>query len=166
VTLILVAFSMGASFCHVLELPAKLQWSGQLYVAVQNEPPGLYIMFGTVGAVIEIAAILAAASLAYLVRRRQPAFRLSLVGAALLVVALISWAALIAPANSVMSLWTPETVPPDWTQWRDRWEFTHAADFVLKLAGFGALLASVLVETPDEDATSTAENQPRSMASA
>jgi hypothetical protein len=48
-TLVLVALSMGASYCHVLELPAKMQWDGPLYVQVQNEPPGLYIMFGLVG---------------------------------------------------------------------------------------------------------------------
>lgn len=50
-------------------------------------------------------------------------------------------------ANSVMSAWTPTAVPPDWTCWRDRWEYAHTASFVLKLAGFGALLASVLIET-------------------
>jgi hypothetical protein len=146
-TLILVALSMAASFCHALELPAKMQWDGPLYVAVQNESPGLYIMFGTVGAVIDVGSILAAAGLAYLARGRRPAFRLSLVGAGLLVVALISWVVFIAPANSVMSAWTPDTVPPDWTYWRNRWEYTHAANFVLKILGFGALLASVLAET-------------------
>jgi hypothetical protein len=155
-TLILVALSLGASFGHTLELPAKLQWDGPLYVAVQNEAPGLYVMFGTVGAVIEVGAILAAASLAYLVRARQPAFRLSLVGAGLLLLALISWAVFIAPANSVMSAWTPDTVPADWTYWRNRWEYSHAVNFVLKVAGFGALLASVLAETtPSAASTDT-----------
>jgi hypothetical protein len=148
-TLVLVALSVGASYCHALELPAKMQWAGPLYVQVQNEPPGLYIMFGLVGAAVEILAILAAGALAYLVRGRRPAFSLTLVGAGLLVMALIAWVLLIAPANAVMSGWTPQTVPPDWIQWRDRWEYTHAANFVLKLVGFCALVASVVVETPD-----------------
>jgi hypothetical protein len=122
-------------------------------------------MFGTVGAVIEVGAILVAAGLAYLVRGRQPAYRLSLVGAGLLLLALISWAVFIAPANSVMGAWTPETVPPDWTSWRNRWEYTHAANFVLKLAGFGALLASVLAETT-HSAASTATPGARDYATA
>jgi hypothetical protein len=147
--LILVALSMGATFAHVLELPAKLQWDAPLYVAVQNEPPGLYLGFGTAGAVIEVAAILAAAGLTVLVRDRRPVFRLALVGTVCLALALISWWALIAPANAVMGAWTPQTVPPDWTRWRNQWEFTHAANFFLKLVGFGLLVSSVLAETPE-----------------
>lgn len=147
-TLVLVALSMGASFSHVLEMPAKLRWAGPLYVAVQNEPPGLYQAFGTIGAVIEVAALVATLGLACLAWGRQLAGRLSVVGAGLLVIALICWVVLIAPANSVMAAWTPETVPPDWTRWRDRWELTHAVGFGLKLASFSILLASVVIETP------------------
>lgn len=152
--LLLAALSMGMSFCHALELPAKMQWDGPLYVAVQNEPPGLYVMFGTVGAVVEVGSVIAAAGLSYLARRRKPAFRLSLVGAGLLLLALISWALFVAPMNAVMSDWTPSTVPADWTRWRDQWELAHAANFVLKLAAFSALIASVLAETASERVSS------------
>jgi hypothetical protein len=148
-TLVLVALSMGASFAHVLELPAKMQWDGPLYVAVQNEPPGLAFGFGTVGAVIEVAAIGAAAGMSVLTRDRRQVVALAVAGTACLALALVAWFGLIAPANAVMSAWTPQTVPADWTRWRDQWEFTHAANFVLKLAGFGLLVASVLVETPE-----------------
>ena len=154
-TLILVALSLGASFCHTLELPAKMQWDGPLYVAVQNEPPGLYIAFGTAGALIEVGAILAAAGLAFLVRERRPAFRLTLAGAICLASVLLIWWLLIAPANAVMAAWTPQTVPADWTRWREQWEYTHAANSVLKLIAFGALVASVLSETPDEAPAAT-----------
>lgn len=147
VTLLLAALSMGTSFCHFLELPAKQQWDGSLYVAVQNEPPGLYFMFGIVGAVVEVGSVIAAAGLAHLARARQPAFRWTLIGAGLMALALLSWGLFIAPANAVMSAWTPSAVPPDWTRWRDRWEYAHAAGFALKLVGFCALLTSVLIET-------------------
>jgi hypothetical protein len=33
---------------------------------------------------------------------------------------------------------------------RNRWEYGHAAGFVLQLIGFCSLLLSVLVETPKE----------------
>jgi hypothetical protein len=36
ITLILAALSMGRAFCHTLELPAKLQYDGSLYLTLQN----------------------------------------------------------------------------------------------------------------------------------
>jgi hypothetical protein len=42
----------------------------------------------------------------------------------------------------------PASVPALWMQLRDRWEWGHAAGFVLQLAGFCALVVSVLIETP------------------
>jgi hypothetical protein len=38
---------------------------------------------------------------------------------------------------------------------RDRWEYGHAAGFVLQLFGFSALVISVLVETPRKTASIT-----------
>ncbi|MGE3908904.1 MAG: hypothetical protein AB7K36_06120 [Chloroflexota bacterium] len=156
--LLLAALSMGASFCHALELWPKLQWAAPLYVEVQNEPPGLYVMFGTVGAVAEVGSVLAAGVLAYLARGRGASARLSLIGAVLLALALISWVVFVAPANSVMREWTPTSVPADWLRWRDQWEYAHAANFALKLVGFCALLASVLAEGVPELAS---ENRAR-----
>ncbi len=69
----------------------------------------------------------------HLVRGRRPAFRLTLAGAGLLGAA-----------------WSPESVPPDWRRVRDQWEYAHAARFVMQLAGFGALILSVLSEAPPE----------------
>lgn len=162
---LLAALSTGASWCHVLELPAKLAWDGPLYVAVQNEPPGLYLGFGTVGAAVEVAAVLGVAGLAFLVRRRRPASRLTLAAAAALGAALLLWWLRIAPANAVMAAWTPDTVPADWLRWRDQWEYTHAANFVLKLVALGALVASVLAETPTAAVpASAAHARPRRVA--
>jgi hypothetical protein len=42
----------------------------------------------------------------------------------------------------------PASVPQLWMRLRDRWEYGHAAGFVLQMLGFSALLVSVLVETP------------------
>ena len=59
----------------------------------------------------------------------------------------------IAPANAEMSAWTATSIPADWTQWRNQWEVSHAASFVLHLLGFGALLFSTLLETPSRSGT-------------
>ena len=42
----------------------------------------------------------------------------------------------------------PESVPMVWLRLRNRWEYVHVAEFVLQLAGFCALVLSVLMETP------------------
>jgi hypothetical protein len=39
-------------------------------------------------------------------------------------------------------------VPTVWMQLRNRWEYGHAAGFGVQLVGLGALVLSVLVETP------------------
>jgi hypothetical protein len=52
--------------------------------------------------------------------------------------------------NREIFQWTPQSVPADWTQVRNQWEYSHATRFVLQLIGLGALLISVLVETSTE----------------
>jgi hypothetical protein len=66
-------------------------------------------------------------------------------GAACLVLAHALFWLLVYPVNQEFAAWTPAALPPDWTRWRDQWEFTHAARAGLFLLGFCALLASVLV---------------------
>jgi hypothetical protein len=38
-------------------------------------------------------------------------------------------------------------VPSDWTAYRARWEWGHAVISLLELAGFAALIVSVLADT-------------------
>ncbi|WP_461054419.1 hypothetical protein [Spirosoma arcticum] len=44
---------------------------------------------------------------------------------------------------------TPETLPIDWTSLRNQWEYTHAARAYLHIVALGALVISILVETPN-----------------
>jgi hypothetical protein len=145
ITLILAALDMGMAFCHALELPAKMNYPPSLYVAVQHT---LYQAFGTIpGASVEIGAILSAVVLVFLVRKRRPAFQLTLAGALLLSVAFfVVWIMFVAPVNAEIAKWTVESVPPDWTRWRDQWEYSHATRFVLQLIGFGTLVLGLLLE--------------------
>ncbi len=162
VTLILIALSMGMAFCHTLELPAKLQYDGALYVTIQNS---LYVVFGppNIGAFIEGAAILAAIALTILVRKRRilaaialtilvrkrrPAFWLTLAGTIFLLLAFpVVFFLFTEPANSVFRQATPQTLPANWVQLRNQWEYSHTARFLLQLIGFSLLLLSVLRET-------------------
>ena len=88
---------------------------------------------------------------AELVRGRGPSFGWTLTGAACLLLAFVSWLALVAPVNREVAAAirsAPESVPALWMRHRARWEYGHATGFVIQLVGVAALLASVLVETP------------------
>lgn len=148
VTIVLSALTMGMAFCHALELPAKMQYSAELYITVQNT---LYIAFGppNIGAWIEIAAPLAVIALAILVRNRRPAFHLTLVAIGFILLAFpVLFFAFTEPANTVFRAATPESIPANWEQLRHQWEYSHLARFFCHLAAFSALVLSVLVETP------------------
>lgn len=146
-SLFLVALTLGMTFCHVLEIPGKLRLEGTEWLTVQQN---LYVAFGSVGAVIEVASILLTWIVVVQVRKRQPAFYWTL-GAALCVTAgLIVWFLLVAPMNAALSGWTPEALPADWSDYRNQWEIGHAIHAALFGLGFGALVIALLLETRKE----------------
>lgn len=86
ITVLFTALLTGATFCHTLELPAKMGYSAVLYITLQKS---LYWMFGPqgVGAYIEVSAVVTTLVLAFLVRKRQPAFFLTLAASVCLLIA-------------------------------------------------------------------------------
>jgi hypothetical protein len=149
VTLLLTALALSLPFAHLLEMPAKRGFGPDLYRVINQN---LYWGFGTFGAAIEVAAVLACLALAFVVRGRRPAFPLALTAAVLMVAAHLVFWIFIAPVNAEIAAWAPGAMPTEWTDLRDRWEFSHAARAVLMIVGFGFLLASVLSETPARSA--------------
>ena len=149
-TLLLAALALTMESAHVLELPQKMGYEAQLYSAVNTS---LYRYFAIVGGAYQVSSIVAAVVLVFLVRQRRAAFRWTLAGALCLLLAFGIWLAVVAPVNSeVAGAWrsTPESVPALWMQLRHRWEYGHAAGFVVQLVGFSALVLSVLLETPKD----------------
>ena len=153
-SVVFTALILGSAFCHVLEMPLKLAMSGADYMVVQQ----IYGAFGPVGAVLEPAAILSSAALAFLVRKR-PSFIPALVGALALVTALLVWAAVVSPVNPRWAAAGPGTVPPDFAALRARWEWGHAAHASLLFVGFLALVVSVLVEIPRRPVAAAARHR-------
>lgn len=145
ITIMLTALSMGMALDHLLEMPAKMTYDGTLWLTLLHT---LYGTFGTIGAFIEVGAVVTAVVLVVLVRRRRPACGWTLVGALCLVVAHVAWWVWVAPVNAAMAPLTPATLPADWMRLRDQWEYTHAARAVLQMVALGALVYSLLVETP------------------
>ncbi|KAF3884168.1 MULTISPECIES: DUF1772 domain-containing protein [Nostocales] len=147
ITIILSALVTGMALCHALELPAKMQYSATQYIAIQNS---LYVAFGppNIGTFIELAAPLATIALTVLVRKSRPAFQLALIAVAFMLLAFpVLFFAFTEPANTVIRNATPETIPANWEQLRDRWEYSHLARFFCHLIAFSALVLSILVET-------------------
>jgi hypothetical protein len=144
ITIMFIALSMGIAFCHLLEMPAKITYDAALWLTLLQT---LYGAFGTVGASIEVGAVLTAVVLVFLVRQRRPAFGWTLLGALCVVAAHVAWWVWVAPVNATMAPLTPETLPEGWMRLRDQWEYTHAARAILQIIALGALVFSILVET-------------------
>jgi hypothetical protein len=145
--LILAALTVGMRFAHVLELPPKLAWEdAELFLTVQTS---LYTLFGIVGPIVDIGAVLSAFALAFMLRGR-PSFRYTLAGAISFTLTLVVWLLVVFPATPHFAEWTTTSVvPADWMMWRSQWQFGQAGGFVLDLTGFCLLLISVIRDTPD-----------------
>ena len=75
VAVLLAALTLGLSFCHLMQLPSRMAWDQYLWVG-STVQGGLYAMFGSVGAVIFVATVIALGLLAYFVREHgRPGFR-------------------------------------------------------------------------------------------
>jgi len=146
VTLLLVSLSSGMAFSHALELAPKMHYGAALYLTLHRT---LYLLFGApLGAAIEVGAVLSSIGLACVTRGHRSSFAFSVAGAACMLVAHAMWWIWVNPANSALAHLALDAASPAWTHWRDQWEYTHLARFVLQCAGFAMLLLSVLVETP------------------
>jgi hypothetical protein len=155
-SLVFTALILGGAFCHVLEMPVKLTLAGAEYMVVQQ----IYGAFGPVGAVLEPAAILSSAALAFLVRGRR-SFVPAIAGTVALTAALLLWFLVVSPVNAHWAAAGPGAVPPEFESLRARWEWGHAAHAALLFVAFLALAVSVLLEIPPRAAVrarrSTAE---------
>jgi len=162
ITITLTALLMGATFCDVLESPAKMRYPAELYLTLHRT---LYVAFGppNIGAFIEIGAILAALALVFLTRKRRPAFRLTLAGAAFLVAGLVVYFVFVEPANVAMKAMPLNAPPAGWTRWRDQWEYGHIARFIFHLLGFSALALSIILEISVVPVTLRPASAPRKL---
>jgi hypothetical protein len=154
-TLLLTGLALTMTSAHVLEMPQKLQYDPALYTTVNAT---LYRYFALVGSAYTVGALVASVLLTVAVRNRRSAFAWTACGAFLLLVAFASWLILVNPVNlriaQAMAA-DPRAVPKLWMLLRVRWESGHLLGFFLQLAGFAALVISVLVDTPRQTSPST-----------
>ena len=153
VAVMLAALTLGLGFCHLMQLPSRLGWDQYLWVG-STVQGGLYAAFGSVGAVIFMATVIALALNAYFTREHgRPGFVLALAAAVLFAASFVLWWVLVYPVNVELAKWVNGPVPADWTKYRAQWEWGHATIAVVELLGFAALVWSVLADTPRSQPT-------------
>jgi hypothetical protein len=147
ITIMITAVLMTMGFAHLWQLPPRLSYDGALWLDTLT----FYIKFGPAGPgpVIEIGAILATTILLVLVRRRRPAFAFTLMALIALLLSTAAWWLFVYPVNRELLTWTADTLPQNWMDFRDQWEYTNAARAGLMFVALGALVVSVLRELPD-----------------
>jgi hypothetical protein len=142
--LLLAALGLAPGAAHMLELPIKMGYPPELYARVTSS---LYALFGSVGAAMQVAAVVAAMLLAYRARRQRPAGRF-LLSATCLIVSVLLWTATVAPVNAEWSRITgqePAVVVASYAALRSKWEYGHMAAFIAWFVGFASLLWTVCV---------------------
>ena len=138
-----VSLSMGMAFCHLLELPVRMQYAPALWIdvtIVQNT----YEFFGPpVGAIIEGAAWISAVFLSILYWQRAVAGRLFVLLAAIgMIVVQIIWWLFVLPVNREMSDGTSFSIPEHFSALRTQWEYAHASRAVVQIFALGLLVYS------------------------
>ena len=68
---------------------------------------------------------------------------------ALFAIGLLVWWILVYPVNVELAKWVNGPVPANWIEWRSIWEWGQAANGLLQLLGFAALVASLLERPRD-----------------
>jgi hypothetical protein len=143
VVLLLATLTLTMEAAHVLELPQKMRYGPELYAAVNST---MYRYFALVGGPLTVLTLLSGAGLA-IAPRNQPGFRWTLAGFLAYLIAFGVWLAVVEPVNSTVATAFAKdsaALPQLWTTLRARWEFGHAAGFLLELLGLASLFWSVL----------------------
>jgi hypothetical protein len=157
VTVMIVALPTALSVAHALELPGKMRLDEDTYRAVQH----IYYPGFTIGGAAEPLSIIATGLLLLLTPAGTAAFWLVLIAfLAMIATVAIYWLA-IHPVNKHWMEGQPvsasgatffgvgaqrEGGQPEWTELRDRWEYSHAARAVVTTIGLVALVVSLFVQ--------------------
>jgi hypothetical protein len=144
--IMLAALSLSFGLGHLMELPARMAWDQYLWVG-STVQGGLYALSGPLGVLVQIVTVIALIVLALLLRRHGAGgIPFTVAAAAMFAIGLLVWWILVYPVNVELAKWVNGPVPANWAEWRLLWEWGQAANGLAQLAGFAALIASVLLK--------------------
>jgi len=146
VVVMLAALSLSVAVGHLIQLPARLAWDQYLWVGATVQG-GFFSLSGPLGVLLQVVALIAMIVLAALLRSHGAAgFTLTAAAAVFFAIGLLGWWILVYPVNVELAKWVNGPVPDDWASWRALWEWGEAANGLAQLAGFAALVLSVIVK--------------------
>ena len=141
-SLLFVGLDLAPGLAHVLQLPHKMNLSGDDYLRVQQ----LYAGWALLGIVV-FAALISTFLLTIMVRTRLRQFALACVAfGSVLVTQVIFWM-FTFPVNQQTS---------NWTTLRERWEYSHATAAAFDMVAFVAVVLAVLAAVGHREDTPTA----------
>lgn len=135
--IILTALALVPSGAHLLEMPNKVSLAPDAYFIAQQ----LYAGWWLTG-LLHMAALVAVATLAALLRHDRYRFALAVFAAAMLVAFFAIFFTWTFPANQATANWT--RIPDDWEQLRRAWEVSHAVNAVVLFLALCAVVAAAV----------------------
>ena len=136
-SLLFVGFALAPGLAHVLQMPHKMDLSGDEYLRVQQ----LYAGWAWLGLIV-MAALVSTFVLTVLVRQRLRQFALACIALGSVFVTQVIFWTFTFPVNQETNNWT--MLPVNWMTLRERWEYSHATAAVFDLIAFIAIVLAVL----------------------
>jgi hypothetical protein len=132
---------MAPTVTHDLEIACKRTLSGEEWLQVQHT---FYDGFAIVGGVGEMLSLISTGALAYLLRKQQTGFVLTLIGALCFFGTLAMFAFGNRSISQLIATCTLQTSPATWRQTGDAWDAFHAISSVFATLAFITLLITLL----------------------
>ena len=139
-SIFLLGLATGVSFSHLLQRGPKATLSGAQFLGVQQI---LLRNYGTAIGGLEVATLLSTLALAVITWREPVKPFLAMLACVCVVLMGTIWAVWINPINKLVNSWTPERLPANWTDFRDRWHALHTVRLVLSAVAFSAAIGGV-----------------------
>jgi hypothetical protein len=136
-SLLFIGLTLAPGLAHVLQMPHKMDLSGEDYLRVQH----LYAGWAWLG-VLVMGALVSTFLLTVLVRARLRQFALACIALGSVFVTQVIFWTFTFPVNQQTHNWT--TLPVNWMTLRERWEYSHATAAVFDLIAFIAVVLAVL----------------------
>ena len=136
-SLLFVGLALGPGLAHILQMPHKMDLSGEDYLRVQQ----LYAGWAWLG-IIVMGALVSTFILTVLVRARLRQFALACIALGSVFVTQVIFWTFTFPVNQQTHDWT--TLPVNWMALRERWEYSHVTAAVFDLIAFIAIVLAVL----------------------
>lgn len=136
-SLLFVGLALAPGLAHVMQMPHKMDLSGEDYLRVQQ----LYGGWAWFGLVV-LGALIATFLLTVFVRTRLRQFALACIALGSIIVTQVIFWIFTFPVNQQTQNWT--LLPANWMSLRERWEYSHATAAAFDLIAFIAIVLAVL----------------------